>query len=332
MVNITGDIWAADIPREELVANTDVVPLVKDGEGRVIEGWVFAKDSSDSANVIRTSLVTLDIPEPWAQQQAITVDQEVDLNEQARIVFQDGTVIAVEGSDVTEGPDEGIEVVLTPVPEYLVDVSNIRDNMEFVGVARDITARYSDGATIEFTGYPSLTLHYPQYDVGGLAEDDFGIFRWVTDTERWILSGGASDPSANAVTGEVAEEGRYGIFFWDGLDVGSDKGLSGVVVEPNPFSPNGDGRYETTDVSFFLGRAADYVNVEFYDLEGRLARRLVFQLPTDYTGRTPAKVTWDGTDSDGNVVPYGIYVMRVEARFKTEPTFERVNRPVVVIK
>jgi hypothetical protein len=32
------------------------------------------------------------------------------------------------------------------------------------------------------------------------------------------------------------------------------------------------------------------------------------------------------------VVPYGIYVMRMEAKFKTEPTFERVNIPVVIIK
>ena len=163
-------------------------------------------------------------------------------------------------------------------------------------------------------------------------ERNFGLFGWVPDTERWIYEGGAGSPAGNAVTGEIADQGLFGVFSWDRLDVGSAKGLTGVVVEPNPFSPNGDGLYETTDVSFFLGRAADYVNVEFYDLSGRLARRLVFQQPTEYVGRTPAKVTWDGKDSEGKVVPYGIYVMRVEARFKTEPTFERVNRPVVVIK
>ena len=43
-------------------------------------------------------------------------------------------------------------------------------------------------------------------------------------------------------------------------------------------------------------------------------------------------IVWDGTDVDGNEVPYGIYVMRIEAKFKTEPTFERVNRPVAIIK
>ncbi len=34
----------------------------------------------------------------------------------------------------------------------------------------------------------------------------------------------------------------------------------------------------------------------------------------------------------GEVVPYGIYIMRVEARFRQQPTYERVNAPVVVIK
>jgi hypothetical protein len=110
------------------------------------------------------------------------------------------------------------------------------------------------------------------------------------------------------------------------------RGLSGVLAEPNPFSPNGDGLYDEMLVSFYLGRDADHVNIEFYDLTGRLARRLVYQQPTDYTGRTPVVIPWDGTDTNGRVVPYGIYVMRVEAKFKTQPTYERVNIPVVVIK
>ena len=104
------------------------------------------------------------------------------------------------------------------------------------------------------------------------------------------------------------------------------------LAPPNPFSPNGDGLYDETTISFHLGREADHVNIEFYDLEGRLARRIVFKDPAEYTGRPQLSRVWDGTDDHGHVVPYGIYVMRVEAKFKTEPTYERVNRPVVVIK
>jgi hypothetical protein len=219
-------------------------------------------------------------------------------------VFQDGTVLTVEGGDLP-GAGGDLEFTVAPIPESLVDVSEIRDDMEFVGVARDLTAQYADATAVSLVGKPSLTLHYQEYETGGLAEEDFGLFGWIPETDRWVLKGGAGNPRGNTVTGET---------------------------EPNPFSPNGDGLYDETVVTFYLGREADYVNIEFYDLEGRLARRLVFKGPTDYTGRSQHTMTWDGTDVDGNIVPYGIYVMRVEARFKTEPTFERVNKPVVVIK
>ncbi len=331
MVNLIGDIWAADIPREDITANTNIVGLNKVGEGRVLEAWVYAVDSSEAENEIQSAPLTFGIPEPWWGSQTLSLPDTLHRDEERLLVFQDGTVLTVEGGDLP-GSGDDIEFTVTPIPESLVDVSNIRDDMEFVGVARDLTAQYADGTAVSLVGKPSLTLHYPEYETGGLDEEDFGLFGWIPETERWILKGGAGNPSGNTVTGEIFDFGTYGVFYWETLDVGSARGLSGVLTEPNPFSPNGDGLYDETVVTFYLGREADYVNIEFYDLEGRLARRLVFKGPTDYMGRSQHTMTWDGTDVDGNIVPYGIYVMRVEARFKTEPTFERVNKPVVVIK
>ena len=154
------------------------------------------------------------------------------------------------------------------------------------------------------------------------------------DKREYDLGLGIGVASGFATIGAIGLEelGLFGIFEWDALDVGDERGLSGVLAEPNPFSPNGDGLYDETTITFYLGRPADHVNIDFYDLAGVLARRLVSELPTNYTGRTFLQITWDGTDTNGHVVPYGLYVMRVEAKFKTEPTFERVNRPVAVIK
>jgi len=332
MVNLAADIWAADLPREDIVANTNVTTLSKIGDARVIEGKIRAIDAAPTDNSIASAPFTFGIPEPWADSQTIGIPDTLASALTEPLVFQDGTVLSLESWDLEPGDGDTIFTTVTPVPVSLVDVSNIRDDMEFVGVARMLEGGYEDGGLPDGPGYPTLTLHYPQYDVGGLDESDFGLFHWMPDTERWILRGGAGSSRGNTVTGEIFEAGTYGVFYWESLDVGGSEGLSGVLVEPNPFSPNGDGIYDGTVVTFFLGREADYVNVEFYDLAGQLARRLVFQGPTDYTGRNPNVVAWDGTDAEGNVVPYGIYVMRVEAKFKTEPTFERVNRPVAVIK
>jgi flagellar hook assembly protein FlgD len=49
-------------------------------------------------------------------------------------------------------------------------------------------------------------------------------------------------------------------------------------------------------------------------------------------GRNEIDITWDGKDDQGNIVPYGIYVARVEVRFKVAPNLERINIAVVVLK
>jgi hypothetical protein len=252
--------------------------------------------------------------------------------EEPGFIFQDGTIVSVDEASLPTDVRDDLAFVLTPMDASLADLSNIRDDMEFMGTARTVTLETLDGVEMELEGPATVKLHYPEYDAGSLDERKFGFFKWVTETERWVLKGAANSPSSNTVGAVTDVLGLFGIFFWNGLDFDDTAGLSGVISEPNPFSPNGDGIYDSTTITFYLGREADHVNVEFYDLSGRLARRLVWHQPTEFTGWLQGSIDWDGTDENGHVVPYGIYVMRVEAKFKTEPTYERVNRPVVVIK
>jgi hypothetical protein len=331
MLNLAGDVWAADIAHEDLVASTNLVSLLKTGEARVIVGSIYAVDATANANDTETTPREIAVPEPWALSQTIeNVEDIAPVASERRIVFQDGTILSVGEGDVSGNPD-GVDLTLTPATESEINLSDIRDDMEFVGVARRLDTHVASG-TLEFTAPPTLTLHYPGYDVGSLDERKFGIFVWYPDTERWISLGGGVSPASNTVAVAGDQDGLFGVFYWEALDFGGSTGLAGVVAEPNPFSPNGDGLYDETRISFNLGRDADYVNIEFYDLAGRLVRRLVFQDPTEFTGRPRLSREWDGKDDHGNDVPYGIYVMRVEAKFRTAPTYERVNIPVVIIR
>ncbi len=332
MVNLYSDIWAGDVARADIVAHTDVVEQVKTGASRVILGSIRARDASSNHNQIKTVFKEIAIPEPWASSQRIAdVDTSFVAGEDYAAIFQDGTLLVLEPGQVV--PEGGLDILLTPVAQSLVDLDNIRKDMAFTGVARDVRLETGDRSTVALSVPAWLIMHYPQYDVGGLNENAFGVFEWNEETERWIALGGAANKKGNSVTCVGLERlGLFGLFEWDALDTGGSRGLSGVLAEPNPFSPNGDGLYDDMVVTFYIGREADYVNIEFYDLAGVLARRLVFQDPANYTGRTPMQVVWDGTDMNGNVVPYGLYVLRVEAKFKTEPIYERVNIPVAVIK
>jgi hypothetical protein len=328
MVNLVGNIWAADISREDIVAATNVVTVNKTGDARVIVGTLYARDASRNQNEIWAGPYTIAIPEPWAGAQSIAgVDSLVGDGLAHDIVFQDGTVVTLESADLP-AVDCSQDLVLTTVPGA-VD-TDVRADMEYTGVARDVGLA-CEGVPLEIAGTVRLTLHYPEYAAASLDQSKLGLFEWVGRTERWLAIGGTASPAANVVSADVSSLGRYGVFFWESFG-GAGRGLSGVLVEPNPFSPNGDGLYDETKVIFTLGRAADHVNIEFFDLSGRLARRLVFHAPTDYTGGTPVEIVWDGKDEDGRVVPYGLYVMRVEAKFKTSPIYERVNAAVAVVK
>lgn len=101
-------------------------------------------------------------------------------------------------------------------------------------------------------------------------------------------------------------------------------------VEPNPFTPNGDGINDKTNITFFLANIAEPKNIVggelrnlkilVYDLQGRLVKEI-------YNSRSGAAAfiaqnafTWDGTDQTGKIVKPGPYILQVlvEADAKTE--------------
>jgi hypothetical protein len=82
-------------------------------------------------------------------------------------------------------------------------------------------------------------------------------------------------------------------------------------VKPKQISPNGDDFRDTTRVGFDLSRPAK-ISFSILDSEGNEVRQLVQdrQLPGDSHNR----FTWDGRNDGGDVVPDGVYRMRVVRR------------------
>ncbi|MBN1543662.1 T9SS type A sorting domain-containing protein [candidate division KSB1 bacterium] len=70
---------------------------------------------------------------------------------------------------------------------------------------------------------------------------------------------------------------------------------------PNPFNP-------TTTISYTLEQAAP-TTVKIYDIQGRLIRALVDDLQAAGTHQ----VQWDGLDRNGQAVPSGTYLCRIES-------------------
>ncbi len=98
-----------------------------------------------------------------------------------------------------------------------------------------------------------------------------------------------------------------------------------VTLQPNPFTPNGDGINDRVHIGYDLLRVLREVDVEagIFDLSGRRLRGWQRRVP-------PGEVAdgWDGKDDQGDLVPPGIYLLQL--RVRTDAADFRIARHVAL--
>ena len=89
----------------------------------------------------------------------------------------------------------------------------------------------------------------------------------------------------------------------------SNRVVQGVAIAPNPFTPNGDGTNDQAHIRFALGNlnAERTIRVRIFDLAGHPV----------WSGRRQGfgeqVFTWDGRGDDGQLVPPGAYLCKIDA-------------------
>ncbi|MFH1219296.1 MAG: glucodextranase DOMON-like domain-containing protein [Candidatus Eisenbacteria bacterium] len=332
MVNIVDAYWIADIDPDSLRQDVDVIELVDGTPARPFEARITARDQY--GNEAETSLLTFAVPEA-----GIPYEVALGAVPGTSIILSDGTIVIV---PAPKGAPEfdSYDIKVTPLGESgdgAVDLTAIKSSMTYLGVARKLEIVGHKGGDSEpvstLTSPMTLALHYPTYLAAEIGDEQkIGLFEYNYLTRRWLGMFGAANAEGNAVAADIGRTGSYGLFADARLSYDASKGLSGVRAEPNPFSPNGDGLYDETRISFFLAREADWVTAEIFDIAGEAVRTIKWQLGLTTTGRNAFEIIWDGRDDRGHTVPYGIYVVRVEVRFKVAPYNERENIGIAVIK
>ena len=84
--------------------------------------------------------------------------------------------------------------------------------------------------------------------------------------------------------------------------------VENIVCQPRIFSPGGSGtvfEFTQTNIIYSLEEAED-VTARIFNLSGRLKRTIKPEAPGNI-GRQV--MNWDGRDSDGEVVPSGLYIV-----------------------
>lgn len=82
-----------------------------------------------------------------------------------------------------------------------------------------------------------------------------------------------------------------------------------VIVAPNPFSPNGDGRFDKVQFRYELAKLSipRPVTLRIFDLTGRP----IHQLELAQKSGTHS-LEWDGRDEDEKTVPPGLYLFQID--------------------
>lgn len=112
------------------------------------------------------------------------------------------------------------------------------------------------------------------------------------------------------------------------LFIGGDAGGKKLSVEPNPFSPDGDGFEDNTIITYNLNSGVSQVRVKVFDSKGRLVRTLLSNAASGAQG----SIIFDGMKDDGSALKIGIYVLLIEAMGVDSGILETMKAAVVVAR
>ncbi|MFH1844038.1 MAG: glucodextranase DOMON-like domain-containing protein, partial [bacterium] len=327
------DLWSIDILPSWLDSNLVYSPV---DSSRFLEFQVFASDPLEKTTISPITTVQIN-PYAACRDTAISLAsgdlllRQVDGSQVVigDILRQDLVTLYKEeawtGDELAADSlgnfiDLGLDVCI--VPADIMAAPTVPAG-EPLGVFRDVflDAYGTDGSSFAFDSkLPrkyDLTLHYPQaWLKPGFDENKIALYEYHPRSDRWVMMGGHVNPAGNNVTISLNHTGTFGLFQTQELTYNADEVVSGVLITPNPFSPNGDDLYDETTISFFLNQEAT-VTVEIYNIEGKRQRRITETFPfsgEDNEARIPRRISglvWDGRDQAGDQLPYGIYILRL---------------------
>jgi hypothetical protein len=136
----------------------------------------------------------------------------------------------------------------------------------------------------------------------------------ITDGLK-VLKLGGSQISVNGdpyMQVQIDTFGTYGAFVsMDSTLLSDSLDLETIVCQPRVFSPGGTGsvfEFTETNIIYSLDRAEE-VTARIFNLSGRLKRTIKPEIANQAGHQV---MNWDGKDTNGDVVPSGLYIVTLE--------------------
>jgi len=99
-----------------------------------------------------------------------------------------------------------------------------------------------------------------------------------------------------------------------------------MSVNPDPFSPDGDGFEDVAAISYSLPERTAMVNVKIYDINGRIVRFLLNNEPS----ASQRTVFWDGLNDYGEPCRMGIYIIFLQALDSRRGVIQQTKKTIVL--
>jgi len=158
--------------------------------------------------------------------------------------------------------------------------------------------------------------------------DDEMHFDLIKNTEGVSLERISAHTTTNEITNwhsasEVSGFGTPGLKNSQNSNFLADQAR--VSLDPLVFSPNNDGTDDVVAINYNFGRAGFVATINIYDVDGRIARRLVNNDLLSVKGT----FFWHGIDDEGKKSAVGLYIIYFEA-FNLQGKVESFKRVVVL--
>ena len=210
----------------------------------------------------------------------------------------------------------------------------------FVVLAADSTILYENVppfVPIQVWGHAPITLNNTGdslvlYDANGALADRVDYRpSWGKSTsgfslERISTSSPTNDPLnwASSLDSMGATPGRVNSRTSPALGAVTEV----LTLQPNPFSPDGDGHDDLLFIRYRLDHADSRLDLKIYDVRGREVRRLANNAAATFSG----EILWDGKDAGGRDLPTGLYIVYLEALGKGGTRIQSAKRAVALAR
>lgn len=265
--------------------------------------------------------------ESGIQRLAGTMNTSWDGRDDSGAVVPDGkygiSVIATDSCGNTGQKWSAVEIDNTP-PSAVIDYPKPSDTLgNIIEVSGSAGDPHFESYALEF-GQGAVPAEWFTVSGDGTPVKDGVLGRWNNYGLEgiWTLRLTAADTAGNESAATVT------------IDLGERTDLiRDLAADPQLFSPNDDGRLETTNIRYELTGAGD-VKIEIFDSEDILKKTYTTAAPSAGT----YTYTWDGRDDSGIIVPDGSYGIRLTAAFSPVTQEETITvsvdtaAPVVDIK